>query len=752
MARTFTLITAALFAGLLAFGCSKDAETLKREYLEQGKGHFAAERYRQAATAYRNALRQDAKLGEARYGLAQSLERLGDGNATREYLRAADLLPDNRELQLKVGALYLRAGMFEDAKGRALQLVKKDQRDVDAQLLLAYALAGMRDHDAAVSQINELIALDPDQVRPYLALGGMELVAGNRGEAEAAFKRAVATDPKSMNAYLALGRFYAATGRTAEAEANFRQALTIEPANLLANRILATFYLATNRMPDAEALLKNLVKASPLPEAQFGLANFYMFQRRLPEARALLVTLAENEASRSPAELRLAVIDYGEGHRDEAAKRLDTLLARDSRNVDALVQRARWQLLAGENKAALESVTAALAIEPSNLQALYVAGGAHAVTGNLEQAVKSFEEVLRLNPRALSARVQLAKTHLQAGRPAAAVPFAQDVITVQPDDPVARLVLARALAATGDVARAEPHVKWLLARMPNSSEAQTLAGQLRLARGDLSGARAHFENGVGAGALEPFAGLITTYLRAGKTAEAIARVDARLAQTPKDPKVLVIAAQAYAQAGNTARTEALLKQALELGDSRFETYFMLVDLYVKQKRVDEAAAEMDRVLVTQPNSVPVHTLRGVLAELQNRRDISKQHFSKALDIDSRAVVAMNNLAYILAEDGSELARALTLAQSAKEQMPEDAGVTDTLGWVYYKSGLTRQAVSTLEESVQKEPKNATYQYHLGLAYVKAGDKARARVALERTLQLQPNFASAAEVRKVLTEL
>ena len=86
-----------------------------------------------------------------------------------------------------------------------------------------------------------------------------------------------------------------------------------------------------------------------------------------------------------------------------------------------------------------------------------------------------------------------------------------------------------------------------------------------------------------------------------------------------------------------------------------------------------------------------------------------------LAIDTRSVIAANNLAYMYAETGGNLDRALSLAQTAVEGAPDSAAVQDTLGWVYYQKQLPDLAIRAFEQSVAKDPDNPIYHYHLGLA-------------------------------------
>src|SRR6476646_3909432 len=91
-----------------SFGCTKNPDVAKQEYLKSGDSYVGEKKYAEAIVQYRNALQQDPRFGEARYKLAQTYEKQGDGrNAFREYVRAADLLPDNIEAQVRAASLLL---------------------------------------------------------------------------------------------------------------------------------------------------------------------------------------------------------------------------------------------------------------------------------------------------------------------------------------------------------------------------------------------------------------------------------------------------------------------------------------------------------------------------------------------------------------------------------------------------------------------------------------------------------------------
>jgi Flp pilus assembly protein TadD len=183
-----------------------------------------------------------------------------------------------------------------------------------------------------------------------------------------------------------------------------------------------------------------------------------------------------------------------------------------------------------------------------------------------------------------------------------------------------------------------------------------------------------------------------------------------------------------------------------------DAYILLGQLYFEQRRLEEAERQFDRIVARRPQSVAPKTVVGILYQLQNRRNEAKAAYREVLALDSRAAVAANNLAWMQMEDGEELNFALSLAQTAKAQLPDQHEVNDTLGWIYVKVNLPAMAVPQLLRAIDTAPNNASYHYHLGVAYANLGEGAKARASLQKALSLDPDFADAAEARQVLAGL
>ena len=265
-----TLCVLAFVVGTALAGCNRDPHAAMLKYARSGDSYMAKGKVAEAIVEYRNALDKEPRAGDVRIKLAEAYLRQGaGGNAVQEYVRAADVMPD-ADVQIKAGNLLLLARRFDDAKVRATKALDQDHKNVDAQILLANALAGLKDLDGAVAQLEEAIRLNPDRSATYSNLGQIELTRGKREEAERAFRRAVQLAPKSGTAHLALANFLWMTGQLPGAEQELTEALAVEPDNPLTHRAAASLYIATNRRDLAdrifvESWISRRVPVGPCP-------------------------------------------------------------------------------------------------------------------------------------------------------------------------------------------------------------------------------------------------------------------------------------------------------------------------------------------------------------------------------------------------------------------------------------------------------------------------------------------------------
>jgi putative PEP-CTERM system TPR-repeat lipoprotein len=750
-------VVLALSSAVASAGCSKDPNIAKREFVQSGDTYVAQQKYAEAIIQYRNAVQQDPRFGEARLKLAEAYAHTGNVvNAAREYVRAADLLPDDPTAQLKAGNMLLILRQFPDAQGRADKVLAHDPKNVEAQILRANALAGLKKFGDAVAEVEAAIGNDPDRGASYANLATLQMVQGNTAEAEVGFKKALELDPKSVPAHLAIANFYLAMGRVDDAETALKAAVAIDPQGLLANRALGYLYMGTRREAEAERYLKVVAAAAPGNGGRLALADYYVAARRPEEARKLLASLETGTSGTDhvAVELRLASLEFDAGDTASAAKRVDGILSADPKNADALVARAHILLKTGRVDDALAAAQQAALAAPQSAKVKFVVGLANVAHRNDTDAMAAFNEALRLDPGMAAAEMELARLDLRAGRLSQATQLIESAAKKLTDNPEVQLLRAQIYLAAGDAAKAEPVLTSLARTYPDSSGVQNAVGTLQLHRGRRAAARTAFAAALSRdpGNAAALTSLVAMDLQDKRPQAAKRRVDAAVAAAPRNAALLTVAGRTYAEIGSTADAERLLQQAVEADPNALDAYAALGRIYLAGGRTDDAIAQYWQMADKQPQSVSARTTVGVLLDMEHRTNDARAVYEQVLQTDSHAAVAANNLAWIYAEQGGNLDLALQLAQTAKAALPRSPQVNDTLGWIYYKKGLGSLAVPALQQSVEASPTTASYHYHLGLAYTLTGDAAKARAAFERSLALDSTSAAAADVRRALADL
>src|SRR5262245_60519417 len=135
--RGFCLFAAFLATAACGRGDTKEARQSKGDALmTQGK-------VAEALIEYQAAVQLDARDGLARQKLAAAFRQVGErGKALEQIVRAADLMPDNADVQLEAASALLLAGRVEDARTRAEVVLKANPKNVRALVLRAAADAG----------------------------------------------------------------------------------------------------------------------------------------------------------------------------------------------------------------------------------------------------------------------------------------------------------------------------------------------------------------------------------------------------------------------------------------------------------------------------------------------------------------------------------------------------------------------------------------------------------------------------------
>jgi tetratricopeptide (TPR) repeat protein len=221
---------------------------------------------------------------------------------------------------------------------------------------------------------------------------------------------------------------------------------------------------------------------------------------------------------------------------------------------------------------------------------------------------------------------------------------------------------------------------------------------------------------------------------------------------PKDVQSHLSLGGAYIAAKNYPAAQSQFEEVLQLDPANTLAFLNLGKIAQDTGQTDAAIQKYEKALLLQPKFVPLMAMLGNLYLEKNDLGKARQYYENALAVDPNFAIAASNLAWISTKDGGNLDVALTLAQKAKQAMPEVPAVSDTLGWVQYKKGNYSLSVPLFEQCVDSMPGNALYHYHLGLALVATGESAKAKQELQAALKLNLKGDDLQQAQKTLAQM
>ncbi|MBW1740027.1 MAG: tetratricopeptide repeat protein [Deltaproteobacteria bacterium] len=133
-------------------------------------------------------------------------------------------------------------------------------------------------------------------------------------------------------------------------------------------------------------------------------------------------------------------------------------------------------------------------------------------------------------------------------------------------------------------------------------------------------------------------------------------------------------------------------------------------------------------------------------ERYNAGDIegAKEAFERAIAIDSKSSVGLNNLGIILLHE-KNLDNAFLCFLKANAADAANLNILSNLATCGRELGLWAAVAGVLQHSLSFHPKNADLLFLLGTFYLKLGKKKEARQLLAECLRIQPEFSEASEL-------
>jgi len=750
-----------LIAGVLS-GCAGSPTVRKQQYFESGQQYLQKGDYRAAAIQFSHATRIDPEYAEAHLQLAETyLKMQQPDRAYAELVSVVQLRPNDYQTRIRMAGMLITARRFADAQDQAKLLLRERPDDPAVHSMDSSLLAAQGDIQGAIGEMQKSIKLAPGKWEPYLALGLLQLKADEPDAAESSLEKVIALDPNAMQPHLLLGNLYLSRGRFREAEQEDQDAMRVAPGSMEPREALARCFLAEGQPNAAEDILLQAVRDLPQdPQSLLALSNYYFSVGNPDKAVDEYNLLYQQHSNDLQIRKKFIQLLIQTNRLDQARPLIDEILKAAPHDSDALLDRAEIQTSNGDLSEAIPALQAIIRGAPDNSEAHYALGVAFKKQGNAEGAKGEWLEALRLDPNSLGAERGLADAAMELGDMRALEGDAMQLIHIEPGSPQGYSLHALAETNLKEYGQAEQDVQKAIAIAPQSAYGYVQLGNLRFAQQRYGEARTAYQSALerNSGSVDALRGLASTCIAEGEVDQAVAAVKAAVAGSPSSSGLYdLLGNLLFHSERDLSGAQTALSKAVSLDPHNLDAWLQLSEAQATQGKVDLAISTCQQALKSNPGRVAVYLLLGDLYEASSQWANAAAVYQTALAINSQNPIASMGLARVMLQSGGNLDIALSLAQTARREIPGSPAAADTAGWVYYQKGLYSLALTCLQQALSLQqgsgmPENPDIYYHLGMTYEKVKEPGLARQQLEQALKIDPGYRNAAQIRQELAVL
>ncbi len=769
-----------LFLALVVLaGCGADPQAVARKYVERGNKYFSENKYKEASILYRRALNKDLRSADGWYRLGLVNAKLGAlPEARKDFSRAMDLNPANRDAAVQLGDLDLAFYLLSPSNGRVFladlqeiagRLLRQDPRSFDGLRFAGNIALAKNDTASAIEAFETASHVTPDQPDLVLTLVQTMFVAGKNEAAEKLANELIERRKAFAPIYDALYVHYLRSNRSELAERVLQTKISNNPTRGDYLIQLASHYALAHRPADVLATIARLTSdTTRFGDGHREAGDFFVRVRDYPAALREFQAGVQQYAAQDPKAERvyrkkITEVLATEGARDQAQAMVAELLKEDSKDSEARALRATLGLASGQArqvKAAIAELNDLTKAMPSNATLHFNLGRAYMAPTdqqNLESAREQLEIALRIDPHHEPAKLAWAELALSRGEPARAIQAADEVSREDPANPEARLIRASSLVKMAEPEKAREELTTLLGIYPASSDGRDLLAELDLHEGRYKQAEDGFRALIQAGDNRGTSGLIQCEIAQQQWDQAVQIASKRLQSAPDRQDYRMALAQVYVGSGNfTAAAEQfqiLIKNALIVKDPKSSRlYLQLGEAKARGGDAVGALAAFQTARHLAPtDALPALDL-ALLFDRAGHSEEARREYQTVVQLQPDNAAALNNLAYLDAEEGVDLDQALAHAQRARQRMPNDPNVQDTLALVYVRKNLTNDGVRMLRDLVIRDPGNAAFHLHLAFALYQRGDRPWAKRELQAAARNNPDPKQQDKIKELLAKI
>lgn len=552
--------------------------------------------------------------------LALALSTQGlHAESAQVYQEVAALQPESVETRMGLGAARLLSGDTDAGVQELEAAVQMEPGNTAARERLIGVYMAIGDIEAARDAVSDYRAMaGTDSVRPQIFAGRIELQAGDREAARAAFEAVLERDPGNIDANGGLAALALVASDMEGARKRFNDTLEAHPGDLKTLMNIAVIEEQAGDLAAMEAALETAVEANPqaLPP-RVALARYRTSQGQAREAVRLLGEVRDDYAGDYTLHQALAAAYLASEQPGLAMDSGRKMLELRPDDPGTLAQVARIEQANSRPKRAREHLEKALSLAPDNTDLRKLLVETLLLQNELTRAqaeLSKLPDEVRNEPGVLVVEGRIAMTQSQ---PAQAESLFRKAFERQRNN-INLIRLAGAQWAQGKRDEAIDGLAGWLQENPEDTTTRNELATRYLVMGDENAAREEYRRLLAAA---PDNALVLNnlawLLRETDPEQALAYIERASEQAPDSVEIMDTYAMVERARGNHEAALALSAEALaaapESPDLRFNRALILIDA----DRVAEAR-EILEALAGGPASAQQAEARTLLGQLGDR--------------------------------------------------------------------------------------------------------------------------------------
>jgi tetratricopeptide (TPR) repeat protein len=707
----------------------------------------------EAAEAARYAGNLEAAESEYTAILAEGYQRLGKVySAQSDHLRAINVLesaqryrPDSPDLLTDLAIAYFSAREYERALVPAAKAITIAPANAGAHQMLGKTYFMLGDLGKSISELETAAQLAPDDIDVAYTLGIAYLRNRQPVEAKQRYNALIEVLGEQSQLHVIIGRAYRQSGLLQDAAEEFRKAIALDARFPRAHYYLGmTYLLDEDQKKLAEALEEFKIEVSANPDEFLGnyyLGVVYNFQRQWELALPFLQKASAIQPNNPDPYFQLGQTYQELNNHQQAIEVLKKAIA-----LNPDLAHNKGQVTSAHHRLA-QSFLRTGQTEAGNRELQ--------ISSELKAQAFKLEQQTQINGSTAGAGVSApVKELLELGAEDRGSKPGKDL------DPKTRQELqSREIFYKKVIGTAHNNIGTLRGERQDylaAAEQFALAAEWHPQQDGLNynlglayyKSQSYRQAGV---PLEselkthpgnrPAAILLgMTLFRLHDYARASDLLGGAIGSSPTDIETYYALGSSLIQQRKFAAAEPVLAQIKIIKDDAPQISLLLAEQYDANGERTKALTELNRVAVSDSNSLTVHYYAGLLfLKLEKRKEAIKE-FEKELTLNPDDIPTKYVFGELLLGAGSP-ERGLALLREVIQARPNLGEVQYTLGKALLKSGDIAAAIDSLERASRLEPESPDIHYELGQAYIAGGRKTEGKTHIDLAKKIRSRSQS-----------